>query len=281
MRLGDIAVIKADVITAARLKAVEVGPSPLPGKTRPVGADYVRIRLRQAKIDPAFLAGESPQRCVVTRAFQTVSGDTLLEAARTYLQGSIEPGDGKLVIEPVSRPRELVLPAGELAVSAALVGAPTASATRRVTVNVVVDGSPAAKVDISLRLRRYAKVAIAVGPIARGAILTPEMVAYEERDCMSLPADVYRERQSVDGLQAQQPIPAHLPLTRRVVAEPPVVHRGDAVTISASSGGIHISLPGVAVEDGRTGEAIRVRNSSSNQEFRATVVDAKTVEAAI
>ena len=281
MRLGDIAVIKADTLTAARLKAVEVGPAPLPGKSRPVGADYVRIRLRQARLDPMVISAESAKSCVVTRSSQTLSGDRLVDTARTYLQGAIEPGDGKLVIEPVSRPREMVLPIGDLAVSAELAGAPTTSATRRVAVNVTVDGIVAGKVDISLRVRRYAKVAIAAMPIPRGAMMTPEMVTYEERDCMSLPPDVYREGQSVDGLQAQQPIAAHRPLTRHVIAAPPVVHRGDAVTISAGAGGIHISLPGIAVEDGRVGEAIRVRNSSSNQEFRATVVDAKTVEAAI
>lgn len=279
MHLGDVALIKADAAIATRLKAIDVGPAPLPGKSRPVGVDYVRIRLRQAKFDPAVLTADSAVTCLVTRTSQTLAGDRMVDAARKHLETAIEAGDGKLVIEPVNRPRDMVLPEGELALNAELVGVATTAATRRVTVTVMVDGEPAGKADIALRVRRYAKVAVAKASISRGTALSNDLVTYEERDCMTLPPDVMREGDVLDGLQAQQAISAHMALTRRAAAEPPVVHVGDTVTISAGTGAIHISAPGLAAEDGRIGQVIRVRNTDSNKEFRATVVDARNVEA--
>jgi flagella basal body P-ring formation protein FlgA len=274
-----MAVISADALSGAHLKAVEVGPSPLPGRSRPVGLDYVRIRLRQAKVDPTVLAAESAAQCVVTRSAQTLTSDALIECARTFMEANIEAGDGKLVIEPSSRPKDVVLPVGLLALSAELAPASITGATRRVTVAVTVDGAPAVRVDVSLRVRRYAKVAVAKTTIARGALVTADLVAYEERDRMSLPPDVLCEGDSLDGLQAQQAIAANAPLTKRTATPPPVIRVGDTVTIVAGGDGIKISTPGVSDENGQVGQTIRVRNTGSNAEFRATVVDAKTVEA--
>lgn len=51
--LGEIADIRsADAALARRLAAVEVGASPLPGLSRPVGSADILVRLRQRKIDP-------------------------------------------------------------------------------------------------------------------------------------------------------------------------------------------------------------------------------------
>lgn len=279
IRLSDVAAIDADALTATKLKAVEVGPSPLPGKSRPVGVDYVRIRLRQAKLDPAVVDEASAKSCVVTRSSQTLTTDALVDCARTYLEAHIEAGDGKLVIEPGTRPRDIVLPAGTLELSADQSAAVSTGATRRVTVSATVDGTLVAHSDVSLRVRRYAKVAVAKATIARGTLLTNDVVEYEERDCMSLPPDVLHDTDSLDGLQAQQVIAAHAPLTKRTASEPPVIRVGDAVTIVAGAGGIKISTPGVSDENGRVGQTIRVRNTGSNTACRATVVDAKTVEA--
>lgn len=279
MHLGDVAIVDADALTAARLKAVEVGSSPLPGRSRSVGLDYVRIRLRQAKLDPGVVSSDSAAQCVVTRASQTLSSDALVDCARTFLQANIEAGDGKLVIEPASRPKDIVLGAGQVALTAALAPASTAGSTRRVIVSVAVEGTSAARVDVSLRVRRYAKVAVAKATIGRGTAITSDLVVYEERDCMGLPPDILGENDSLDGLQAQQIIAAHAPLTRRTATEPPVVRIGDTVTIVAGGGGIKISTAGVSDENGRVGQTIRVRNTGSNTECRATVVDAKTVEA--
>ncbi len=278
IRLGDVARIEGSASAVAQLSRVELGPSPLPGRSRSVEKDYIIIRLRQHKVDPAVLAADSATQCRVTRSSQTLSADTLIETARKFLEEKIEPGDGKLVIEPVSRPREMVLPEGELGLACELIGNPGTGANRRVMVQVMVGGEPAGRADISLRARRYVKVAIATTTIPRGAALTGK-ISFEERDRMSLPQDVILEGDSLDGLQAVCAIAAGSVISRRQAAEPAVVHRGDAVTVQAKVGGIVISATAVADEDGRPGQAIRVRNTDSNKQFRAQVVNAKTVEA--
>ena len=57
----------------------------------------------------------------------------------------------------------------------------------------------------------------------------------------------------------------------------PVVHRGDIVSIVLESPLIKVSTPGEALEAGKPGDTIRVKNTSSNREVRAQVIDKQTV----
>ena len=56
-----------------------------------------------------------------------------------------------------------------------------------------------------------------------------------------------------------------------------VVHRGDMVRIVLESPLIKVSTPGEALEAGKPGDTIRVKNTSSHREVRAQVIDKQTV----
>lgn len=51
----------------------------------------------------------------------------------------------------------------------------------------------------------------------------------------------------------------------------PDIRKGDEVEISAEGDGFSISMPAIAMEDGRTGVAMRVRTSPGNPPFSVTV----------
>jgi flagella basal body P-ring formation protein FlgA len=55
------------------------------------------------------------------------------------------------------------------------------------------------------------------------------------------------------------------------------VQRGDMVRIVLESPVIKVSTPGEALEAGKPGDTIRVKNTSSQREVRAQVVDKQTV----
>jgi flagella basal body P-ring formation protein FlgA len=59
---------------------------------------------------------------------------------------------------------------------------------------------------------------------------------------------------------------------------PPVVKRGDLVTIVAETDAIKITTQGVVIENGGKGDMVRVVNTSSKRELFARVKDSKTVE---
>ncbi|MBW2187254.1 MAG: flagellar basal body P-ring formation protein FlgA, partial [Deltaproteobacteria bacterium] len=59
---------------------------------------------------------------------------------------------------------------------------------------------------------------------------------------------------------------------RKNIEFPPVIKKGDFVRIIAQRGSMVITASGVARQDGRQNEVIRVQNSSSQKEVRGRVV---------
>lgn len=66
----------------------------------------------------------------------------------------------------------------------------------------------------------------------------------------------------------------------RITAAPVVVRQSD-VALVVDTGGVRVAVPAVALEDGRPGQRIKVRNTASGVEVVARVVDCRTVRAII
>ena len=65
---------------------------------------------------------------------------------------------------------------------------------------------------------------------------------------------------------------------KSMVEIPPVIKRGQRVLIVAESDTLKVTAPGVAKEDGRIGELIKVQNLLSKKVVIGKVVDAQTVK---
>ncbi|WP_043820048.1 flagellar basal body P-ring formation chaperone FlgA, partial [Rubrivivax gelatinosus] len=68
------------------------------------------------------------------------------------------------------------------------------------------------------------------------------------------------------------------PLGPRVLVEPLLVRRGDSVQIRARRESVEVVVPGQALDAGRRGETIRVRNTANGSVIRARVVETGQVE---
>lgn len=67
-------------------------------------------------------------------------------------------------------------------------------------------------------------------------------------------------------------------VSARTLAQPVVLKRGASVSIVARNGPIEVTVAGEALEAGRRGEIVRVRNTGTGKVIRARVLDAAVVE---
>ena len=75
------------------------------------------------------------------------------------------------------------------------------------------------------------------------------------------------------GGTAARTVPVWLEIT-----VPPIVARGSSVLLVAAGPGIHVTVSAVALEDGRPGQRIRVRNAASGVEATGRVMGPGTVQ---
>jgi hypothetical protein len=62
------------------------------------------------------------------------------------------------------------------------------------------------------------------------------------------------------------------------ITAPPMIARGSAILLVAAGPGVRVTVPAVALEDGRPGQRIRVRNTVSGVEVAGRVMDPGTVQ---
>ncbi len=80
------------------------------------------------------------------------------------------------------------------------------------------------------------------------------------------------------GKRATQRINRGRAITGRMVESPPVIRRGDKVTLMIRRPGLTVTAVGEAREDGGKGRAIQVMNLGSRRMVQGRVLDANTVE---
>src|SRR5690606_2241723 len=221
-----------------------------------------------------------------------VPGPALAEAARTAVLEQALPAGA--AADPVWRAAELSLtcvdpgPAvvadGALALHVSRVsGTPPGSMTA--AVDIVVDGAVRRTVMVRCDALVALDVPVVTAPVARHDALTEDNVAVERREFASLPRGLLLPEAVLAGpgagLRATRPLTPGTVLTDSMVEAAPVVLRGAPVTIVAATARIHVAAPGVALEDGRVGDVIRVQNSLSGQVIRARVAAADRGEAIV
>lgn len=67
-------------------------------------------------------------------------------------------------------------------------------------------------------------------------------------------------------------------LEAEIARLPPLVHRGQAVTLIAHAGNLNVRAPGISMADGGLNERVKVRNSTSSRLLEGVVRSAETVE---
>ena len=134
------------------------------------------------------------------------------------------------------------------------------------------------KIHIGVLIRRFDTVLVARHSLPRGTLLGAEDVMAVRRDVSGLNSGYFRSVDEIRRMVARRSLRKGRVLTPSVVTPPKLVKRGQLVTILARTGNLTIRVRGKALDDGRRGDTVRVRNTRSRRKLQATVVDIGTVQ---
>ncbi len=152
-----------------------------------------------------------------------------------------------------------------------------AGGVNRMTFNVVC---PAANWQfmVTVKPQIYVPVVMAQGDIARGELLTADNLVMKKFNVSNGRDACITDINGLVGMTAKRNISPSRPVTMAMLQMPVLVKRDQPVMMVSDSGNIQIQTQGTALKDGRKGEAIRVRNDSSQRIVTATVSDAGVVK---
>lgn len=276
--LGKIARIDgSDPGRVQRLAKVVIGRAPLPGKSRIIQDSYIKMRLRQSRVDLAGVQLQIPPQIVVSRSFIKISKERIKKIVADFIHHTLPVQQKSARLTNVDVAQAVVLPPGR--VTYTVMPPRNSELLGKLPLSVLfsVNGHFVKRTWATVTIEMLADVVIAKRSIGRYKPISQEDIMVVQMDLAALPSNVITDPAGVIGKRAKRAIHARTPLRTDLVEFPPLVKRGDMVLIVVESAGLKITALGQVRRKGRRGERIPVVNLDSKKILYARVVDSHTV----
>ncbi|MBI9076816.1 MAG: flagellar basal body P-ring formation protein FlgA [Desulfatibacillum sp.] len=273
--LGDIAVISGLEELSEQIKSIHVGSAPAPGKRRAVRGAMIQAKLDRLDL-PAGANVEVPPRILVHRLSQEVEDREFETMLADYLNGKLFMGNIEITRFQVNGNG----PVSEGILDVTMEELRSDKYYGQVSIRgiISVDGMIERRVSIAAWVDYEAPVVVAKHNLDRMDILSAQDVTTEMQNLARLPDSVLTDPREVKGMRIRQGLEAGKILQARMLEKPPLVEKGDDVTIMASSGSMSISTLGTAQEAGGLGDSIEVENVMSEKIITCRVTGPAKVE---
>jgi flagella basal body P-ring formation protein FlgA len=214
-----------------------------------------------------FCSGATTQTLTLDRAE--------LEALFTDIQLADSPWPARdlVVSDFSSSPSRLTVPAGRLDHELLTQNHGHYLGQQSIAVLIKVDGEQVGKVRMRGTLELYGDVVILNRRLARRDIISAEDLSVARRNITMFSHELVTSPQEAVGRIAKTSLSPGTVLLSQYLENPPLVQRGDLVTITAGTPSVQVSTKGEARSQGAAGDLIQVRNLSSRQLITAQVVD--------
>ena len=277
--LGNIADIRgADLQFVQRLKNVQIGKAPQPGKSRQIDEQFLKLRLRQSDIDLAALQLIMPAPLTIARSYVEIKKEEIEQIISAYIDRNLPSDLGAAKITDIRVADRVVLPKGRITYKAELPGNAELAGTFPISVNFKVNEDFSKRIWATATIEILTAVVVAKKPIGRHQPFTEDDIELIKMDLAKLPANAIADPEMVLGRRSTRAINADTILNTDLIELPPLVKRGDMVVIVLESKGMKITALGQVKRKGRLGERIPVINFDSKKVLYAQVVDANTVK---
>jgi flagella basal body P-ring formation protein FlgA len=276
--LGDVAEIQGEPAdTVARLRQVLLGQAPPAGVARLLSKSTLVTQLKHQGLWTQELQFQGALQSRVRRASQRLEPQHMETVVRQALSRRPPQTTQPTSIRDIRGLRPVFVPLGPVQYEVTLPGRHRLLGPTSFTLTIQVAGKVAKQLHGTATIAVAQEVVRLVRPVAQGEIITADAVSRTQVPVTQPLRQMMIQPEDVIGKHARRSLAGNVPLSTQDVTAVTVVRRGDMVRIVLESPLIKVSTPGEALEAGKPGDTIRVKNTSSNREVRAQVIDKQTV----
>jgi flagella basal body P-ring formation protein FlgA len=276
--LGDVATVQGESTdTVARMRHVLLGQAPPAGVERLLSKSTLVTQLKHQGLWTQEIEFQGALQIRVRRASQRLDLQHLETVVRQALSRRLSQTTQRTSIRDIRGLNPIFVPLGPVEYEVTVPGRHMLLGSTSFTLSIQVAGKVAKQLHGTATIAVAQEVVSLVRPVAQGEIITADAVSRTQVQVTQPLRQVVTQPADVIGKHARRSLAGNAPLSTQDVTTVPVVHRGGMVRIVLESPLIKMSTPGEALEAGKPGDTIRVKNTSSNREVRAQVIDKQTV----
>jgi len=268
-----------DPLLIARLGNIDLGKAPLPGRKKFIESRHILARMHKSSGGlPTDIGLDFPQRLEVSRKAVTITKQRIEEIAAEWVLARVPWDQENVRVVKIQANTTVALPQGRVTYKVKSPGRLDFLNTIALSVEFLVDGQVVKRAWVTLNLEVIAPVVVVRKPMGRHQPIESQDVTVVLKDLTKLPSGYFTDPAEVIGQRVKRTVYGNTVLREDLVELPPLVQRGDIVTIIAEAGVLRITARGEAKAKGRKGERISVVNLDSRKRVYARVLDARTVK---
>ncbi len=278
LKLGNIGVVRGPQALVAKANDVMLGRLSVPGQEIVVEKNVILGRLAACGIPASQVTLQGAEKIAVRQRHNIIGTDEFVKMAETFLQENLA-GDSISGWSPTRKPKDLVIsnPGKNIGFSSELI---QKGVKNQVAVKVTVfsDNKKIATRDVTFTLKYHSRSVVATADIPAGTMIDSENVKIE-KSTSNLPEPT--DWKPPYGLVAKRKLSAETVIRPHMLGKaksPVVIKRNQNVVIRIEKPGFMITALGKAMQDGKVGEYIKIRNIDSQRIIVAKINGDSTVE---
>ena len=279
VRLGQVCIMRPGQDSSQDLADLKLGQIFSNQQEFVVDRAMIASRLVSQGIPSNEITFTGAQQIVVQRHGQALSGEALTKQARSFLLERL-PSLSHCVLESTRPMRDLSITQtsqDDLRIEPVLLSDPRSN-QQRVRLIISKGLTEIAKQDVVFQIRYKTGHLVATAPIAKGQALTQDNVTIKE-------ALVNQPQEGMDeipyGKITKIPIEPNSLIRPQYLEDPPspiLIKRNSNVIITVDLPGLQITALGTILNEGRSGEIVKVRNNDSRRIIACKVKPDGSVE---
>jgi flagella basal body P-ring formation protein FlgA len=279
--LGDIAELDGfDIETIQKLAKLQIGKSPLPGRSLLVSHGSVHRQIKAIDADREFKI-VLPSKPIVSRASIKISKEQLLDLVNNEIRNQFQEYE-QVKIEIKTGLNDIYLPKGTATYELDRVGNSfQIGGNSTWALKLLVDGNEITKLFIRTKIEVIDEVFVAKKEIDKGDTI-------EKADLKSITKDISREKigyqsepKLIIGQQAKRDIQENESIKKSLVENPVLIKKGAPVKLIYKTKNLLLTNIVKALKEGKRGELIPVRPLTGERTIYAVVIDSNSVEVAL
>ena len=284
VRLCDVADVQGEA--PAGLEQLVLGNAPWPGNGRAISRMLVKARMLSAGLELQGVQFAGADLCTVEAASMRIEPARLADEAEAYVR-SFFAGSGTEVSVTLERDVMPVLVAvgqEEPALRAVVSGPGLPVGAVRVDVEITRGNVLLKRVPVTLSVRTYRTVGVALKPIVPGEALTAGNVTFARRDVTDVSGASLDKAQDMVGRVADHAMAPGQVVTSRPAAQAEsqmVIKANQNVFLVVQTPTLKVVTLGKALGNARKGEIAHARNLSTGREVVGVAADAGVIQVGI
>lgn len=244
-----------------------------PGGTRQLTAYQILDRLRGESIEPATIGYAIPEQITVRRVGREITKGELQSLLDDYMKGTGREAS----IRTFSHDGSTRLFAGSATLRVVSLERQRVGLSR-IVIEATSESGESAQIQVVGQLDEFMFVPVASRPLSVGKVVTPSDLVMARLDMSRIPRDVAAQSEGVVGHTIKRGVGVGDLFRAPDLILPQDITSGSSVTLRYVGRGFKATASGSALEAGRVGGTIRVRNDASKRVVEGTVIEPGLVE---